>query len=260
MRDKIQLELRRIEKANNVKVLFAVESGSRAWGFPSKDSDYDVRFVYIHPVDWYLSISEKCDVIEYPISDALDISGWDIRKALQLFAKSNPALLEWIRSPIFYSKNSDLPERLQKMSENDFDPKATIYHYLHMASKNYREFLQGESVKLKKYFYALRPILACKWLEEKGTLPPVEFEKLITELVLKQNILAEINDLLIKKKDGVELDIGLNITLLNEFLEEQIAYYQEYVKRIKKGKGIEVEKLNGLFRDMLFEVTETERR
>ncbi|PEI83642.1 hypothetical protein CN679_26530 [Bacillus pseudomycoides] len=260
MRDKIQLELRRIEKANNVKVLFAVESGSRAWGFPSKDSDYDVRFVYIHPVDWYLSISEKCDVIEYPISDALDISGWDIRKALQLFAKSNPALLEWIRSPIFYSKNSDFPERLQKMSENDFDPKATIYHYLHMASKNYREFLQGESVKLKKYFYVLRPILACKWLEEKGTLPPVEFEKLITELVLKQNILAEINDLLIKKKDGVELDIGLNITLLNEFLEEQIAYYQEYVKRIKKGKGIEVEKLNGLFRDMLFEVMETEHR
>ncbi|EOP76527.1 TPA: nucleotidyltransferase domain-containing protein [Bacillus pseudomycoides] len=260
MRDKIQLELRRIEKANNVKVLFAVESGSRAWGFPSKDSDYDVRFVYIHPVDWYLSISEKCDVIEYPISDALDISGWDIRKALQLFAKSNPALLEWIRSPIFYSKNSDLPERLQKMSENDFDPKATIYHYLHMASKNYREFLQGESVKLKKYFYVLRPILACKWLEEKGTLPPVEFEKLITELVLKQNILAEINDLLIKKKDGVELDIGLNITLLNEFLEEQIAYYQEYVKRIEKGKGIEVEKLNGLFRDMLFEVMETEHR
>jgi len=260
MRDKIQLELRRIEKANNVKVLFAVESGSRAWGFPSKDSDYDVRFVYIHPVDWYLSISEKCDVIEYPISDALDISGWDIRKALQLFAKSNPALLEWIRSPIFYSKNSDLPERLQKMSGNDFDPKATIYHYLHMASKNYREFLQGESVKLKKYFYVLRPILACKWLEEKGTLPPVEFEKLITELVLKQNILAEINDLLIKKKDGIELDIGLNITLLNEFLEEQIAYYQEYVKRIKKGKGIEVEKLNGLFRDMLFEVMETEHR
>ncbi|CAI8719684.1 MULTISPECIES: nucleotidyltransferase domain-containing protein [Bacillus] len=260
MRDKIQLELRRIEKANNVKVLFAVESGSRAWGFPSKDSDYDVRFVYIHPVDWYLSISEKCDVIEYPISDALDISGWDIRKALQLFAKSNPALLEWIRSPIFYSKNSDLPERLQKMSGNDFDPKATIYHYLHMASKNYREFLQGESVKLKKYFYVLRPILACKWLEEKGTLPPVEFEKLITELVLKQNILAEINDLLIKKKDGIELDIGLNITLLNEFLEEQIAYYQEYVKRIEKGKGIEVEKLNGLFRDMLFEVMETEHR
>lgn len=252
MRDKIQLELEKIEKENDVNILFAVESGSRAWGFPSKDSDYDVRFVYIHQVDWYLSINEKRDVIEYPISDALDISGWDIRKALQLFAKSNPALLEWIRSPIFYSKNSDLPERLQKISEDDFDPKATMYHYLHMASKNYREFLQEESVKLKKYFYVLRPILACKWLEEKGTLPPVEFEKLMNKLALKQNLLAEINDLLIKKKSGVELDAGPKITLLNEFLEEQISYYQEYVKEIEKGKGIEVEKLNDLFRDILF--------
>ncbi|MDM5186872.1 nucleotidyltransferase domain-containing protein [Bacillus sp. DX4.1] len=251
MKEKIQFELERIEKENNVKILFAVESGSRAWGFPSKDSDYDVRFVYIHPVDWYLSINEKRDVIEYPINDALDISGWDIRKALRLFAKSNPALLEWIRSPIFYSKQSDFPDRLQGMSENDFDPKATIYHYLHMASKNYREFLQGERVKLKKYFYVLRPILACKWLEEKGTLPPVEFERLITELTLDSTIVSEIEDLLVKKKSGVELDVGPKIVVLNEFLEGQITYYEEYVKGIEKGIGIDVEKLNVLFRDML---------
>ncbi|EEL52326.1 MULTISPECIES: nucleotidyltransferase domain-containing protein [Bacillus cereus group] len=254
MKEKIQLQLEKIEKENNVKILFAVESGSRAWGFPSKDSDYDVRFVYIHPVDWYLSINEKRDVIEYPISDVLDISGWDIRKALQLFAKSNPALLEWIRSPIFYSKNSNLPERLQKMSEHDFDPKSTIYHYLHMASKNYRGFLQGESVKLKKYFYVLRPILACKWLEEKGTVPPVEFERFIAELSLEQEILDEIEGLLIKKKAGVELDAGPKNIVLNEFLEKRIAYYQEYVKEVEKGQGVEIEKLNVLFRDMLFEI------
>ncbi|KFM99405.1 nucleotidyltransferase domain-containing protein [Bacillus clarus] len=253
MREKIQLELERIEKENDVKILFAVESGSRAWGFPSKDSDYDVRFVYIRPLEWYLSIQDKRDVIEYPISDDLDISGWDIKKALQLFAKSNPALLEWIRSPIFYSKNSNLPERLHKMSENDFDSKATIYHYLHMASKNYREFLQGESVKLKKYFYVLRPILGCKWLEEKGTLPPVEFERLITELSIERKLLDEIEMLLEKKKVGVELDAGPQIKVLNEFLEEQITYYQQYVKGIENGVGIEVEKLNTLFRDMLFE-------
>ncbi|MDM5153195.1 nucleotidyltransferase domain-containing protein [Bacillus sp. DX1.1] len=259
MKEKIQFELQRIEKENNVKILFAVESGSRAWGFPSKDSDYDVRFVYIHPVDWYLSINEKRDVIEYPINDALDISGWDIRKALRLFAKSNPALLEWIRSPIFYSKQSDFPDRLQKMSENDFDPKATIYHYLHMASKNYREFLQGERVKLKKYFYVLRPILACKWLEEKGALPPVEFERLITELTLDSIIVSEIEDLLVKKKAGVELDVGPEIAVLNEFLEGQIAYYQEYVKGIEKGTGIGVEKLDVLFRDMLFEIEKEHR-
>lgn len=108
-------------------------------------------------------------------------------------------------------------------------------------------------MKLKKYFYVLRPILACKWLEEKGTLPPVEFERFITELSLEQELFDEIEDLLLKKKDGVELDAGPKIIVLNEFLERQIKYYQEYVKGIEKGKGIEVERLNGLFRDMLFE-------
>ncbi len=179
-----------------------------------------------------------------------------LKKALQLFAKSNPALLEWIRSPIFYSKNSNFPELLQQMSEKNFDPKATIYHYLHMASKNYREFLQGENVKLKKYFYVLRPILACKWLEEKTTLPPVEFDRLITELSLERSVLDEIEKLLIKKKAGTELDVGLKIKVLNQFLEEQIHYYQEYVKGIEKGSGIDIESLNTLFRDMLFEAYE----
>ncbi|HHT7189689.1 TPA: nucleotidyltransferase domain-containing protein [Bacillus cereus] len=260
MRRKIALELERIEKENDVKILFAVESGSRAWGFPSKDSDYDVRFVYIGPIEWYLSIDDKRDVIEYPINDELDISGWDIKKALQLFAKSNPALLEWVRSPIFYSKNSNLPEQLQQMSEKKFDPKATIYHYLHMASKNYREFLQGENVKLKKYFYVLRPILACKWLEEKSTLPPVEFDRLITNLSLECSVLDEIEKLLIKKRAGTELDTGVKIKVLNQFLEEQINYYQRYVKGIEKGLGIDIEVLNTLFRDMLFEAYKKEHK
>ncbi|MCM3735804.1 nucleotidyltransferase domain-containing protein [Bacillus cytotoxicus] len=250
MREKIQFELDRIEKENDVKILFAVESGSRAWGFPSKDSDYDVRFVYVNRVEWYLSIEQQRDVIEYPINDALDISGWELRKALQLFSKSNPALLEWISSPIVYTKASDLSEYLQEMS-SQFDPKATVYHYLHMASKNYRAFLQGDEVKLKKYFYVLRPILACKWLEEKGELPPVEFERLVNGLALDAALLQEIEKLLEKKKAGIELDVGPKITLLNEFLEEQITYYEEYVKSVEKKSVIDIEKLNVLFRDIL---------
>ena len=206
------------------------------------------------PLKWLLSIHDKRDVIEYPISDDLDISGWDIKKALQLFAKSNPALLEWIRSPIFYSKDLPFQNNFSKTDEKSFDPKSTIYHYLHMASKNYREFLQVENVKLKKYFYVLRPILACKWLEEKGTLPPVEFDRLILELSVEPSVLNEIEKLLIKKKSGTELDVGLKIKVLNQFLEEQIDYYQQYVKGIEKGLGIDIESLNTLFRNMLFEV------
>ena len=134
MREKIKLELERIEKENDVKILFAVESGSRVWGFPSKDSDYDVRFVYMHPVEWYLSIHDKRDVIEYPISDDLDISGWDI-KSVTTICKVKPSFTRMDSITHFYSKNSNFPEQLQQMSEKNFDPKATIYHYLHMASK-----------------------------------------------------------------------------------------------------------------------------
>ena len=120
-------------------------------GFPSKDSDYDVRFVYMHPVEWYLSIHDKRDVIEYPISDDLDISGWDIKKRYN-YLQVKPSFTRMDSITHFYSKNSNFPEQLQQMSEKNFDPKATIYHYLHMASKNYREFLQGENVKLKSTF------------------------------------------------------------------------------------------------------------
>lgn len=256
MREKIQSELERIEREFNVKILFAVESGSRAWGVPSTHSDYDVRFVYSHPVEWYLSIDEKRDVIECRVSDALDISGWDIRKALQLFRKSNPSILEWIHSPIWYCKQSNLPERLQKMSEQYFDIKAIMYHYLHMASKNYRLFLQKERLNLKKYFYVLRPVFACKWVEEKGTLPPVEFEILMHEVMLPAEIVSEIRVLLQKKKAGVELDEEKQVKLLNEFLEKQISYYEQYAKGLEKGQEVNVAEINDLFREMIFEVSE----
>ena len=87
-----------------MRVLLAVESGSRAWGFASPNSDYDARFIYSSAPDWYLSIDleDKHDVIEYPIVDEIDLNGWDVRKALRLFARSNPAFVEWIQSPTIY--------------------------------------------------------------------------------------------------------------------------------------------------------------
>ncbi len=247
-------KLKEIEKKENIKMLFAVESGSRAWGFPSKDSDYDVRFVYIHPVEWYLSIEEGRDVLEYPIDNLLDISGWDIRKSLKLFRKMNPALLEWINSPIIYLKYSSFLEQLRELQEEYYSPKSCIYHYLHMAKSNYREYLQGENVKIKKYFYVLRPILACKWIENNNTMAPVEFQKLLESQVHKENLYNEISILLERKKLGDELDIEPRIDTINEFLDEEILYYENYVKKINNGKNLDIEILNSLFLDILKEV------
>lgn len=167
MKGKILNKLHEIEKREQIKILNAIESGSRGWGFASKDSDYDVRFIYVHPVDWYLSIEDKRDVIEYLEADSLDMNGWDIKKALQLFHNLNPPLYEWLTSPIVCRENEDFTERLRDLMATFYSPISCLYHYLHMAKGNYREYLKGDKVKVKKYFYVLRPILACMWIEMK---------------------------------------------------------------------------------------------
>jgi uncharacterized protein len=149
-----------------VRTLFAVESGSRAWGFESPDSDYDVRFVYVHEPSWYqaVDLEERRDVIEYPIVDDIDLHGWDARKALRLFWKSNPAFVEWIQSPIVYLEQDAFRQKAIEALPTIYRPHNGIYHYRSMAKTNYRGYLQEPTVRLKKYFYVLRPLLAARWI------------------------------------------------------------------------------------------------
>ncbi|RIX60177.1 nucleotidyltransferase domain-containing protein [Paenibacillus nanensis] len=251
----IKEELLRLEKEEHIKIVYACESGSRAWGFPSRDSDYDVRFIYIHPVDWYLSIFEKRDVIERPISDRLDISGWDLRKTLNLFRKSNPPLMEWLGSPIRYLEAHDTAERLRRLSEQAFSPKASIYHYLHMARGNYRTYLQGDSVRIKKYFYVLRPILACEWILKYGAMPPMEFDILVERLVPEDSKLrAIIEELLERKKAGEELDYEPKLAVVNDYIERSLVSLEQSAAQMPPAKTDIDDKLDDLFRSSLREV------
>lgn len=248
-------ELNAIEREEQVRILYACESGSRAWGFPSKDSDYDVRFIYIRPVDWYLSIDEKRDVIERPISNMLDINGWDLKKALKLFRKSNPPLLEWLQSPIQYMENYSVAERIRDISPLSFSPKSCMHHYLHMAKGNYRDYLQGEQVKIKKYFYVLRPILACEWIEKYNSMPPIEFQSLVEGLVPESSELkAVIMELLARKIAGDEMDYEPRIDPINEFLETKITYYEQIAHGLRDADGSLNDQLDALFRSALKEV------
>ncbi|MCL2162700.1 MAG: nucleotidyltransferase domain-containing protein, partial [Betaproteobacteria bacterium] len=154
MKEIIQKHLMEIEQKENVKILFAIESGSRAWGFASPDSDYDVRFIYVRPVAEYLKLEKRRDVIEYMLTDELDINGWDIDKALKLLRTSNPTFFEWSNSPIVY-KQTDFFKKLNRIKNKYFYCKTGLYHYLNMATGNYREYLKKDEVKLKKYFYVL---------------------------------------------------------------------------------------------------------
>ncbi|SEO47958.1 nucleotidyltransferase domain-containing protein [Paenibacillus sp. OV219] len=253
-REQIVEQLRGIEREENVRIVYACESGSRAWGFPSKDSDYDVRFIYVRPAEWYLSIFDKRDVIERPISSMLDMSGWDIGKALQLFRKSNPPLLEWLQSPIPYLEETTIARLIRGLAKQAFSPRSCLYHYLHMARGNYRAYLQGDQVRLKKYFYVLRPILACRWIERENTMPPMEFQTLVDEMLPEGSELTDtIHQLLARKIAGDELNYEPRLDVLNEYLEQEIAYFETEAQAVSSADTLAEERLNQLFRAAIAE-------
>ncbi len=256
MRDEIISKLNAIEKEYNIKILYAIESGSRGWGFASKDSDYDVRFIYIHQADWYLSIEDKKDFIEVPINDLLDINGWDIRKTLLHFKKSNPTLLEWLSSPIIYADNYSVAQKMRELLPDYFSPVPTMYHYLHLAKNKFDEVMSTDHVKIKKYFYILRPILACMWIENSNTMPPMEFSKLMIGQQLDGTLVNEINKLLEKKTSGLEIDIEPKSSIIIDFLDSRIEHFEQYLKTVKKDKKSDYNSLNSLFRETLKEVWE----
>lgn len=172
---RIRERLGSLEVGYRVRVLHAIESGSRGWGFASPDSDYDGRCLYVHAPDWYFSVFEQRDVIEAPIEDedgvVFDVNGWDLRQALRLLARSNPVLIEWLQSSIVYQGMPGFARAMPALAEKFYSPKAAYYHYFHRARKNFREHLLGDSIRLKKYFYVVRPVLACMWIEKGLGIP-----------------------------------------------------------------------------------------
>ncbi len=253
MENLINSRLFEIESANNIKIVYACESGSRAWGFPSANSDYDVRFLYIRPIEWYLSIDEKRDVIEYPINEQLDINGWDLKKSLQLLRKTNPPLLEWLGSPIIYFEKYSVTEKMRQLAREYYSPSACLYHYLHMAQRNFHEYLQGDVVWVKKYFYVLRPILAMKWIEDERGIVPTDFNIAVEELTLTAELKEAIAKLLESKRAGNELDKGEKIPAISNFIESELRRWEnsKIPKSVVASHGT---KLDEFFRESIKEV------
>jgi uncharacterized protein len=244
--DTIAAQLDTIAAKEQITILYACESGSRAWGFPSPDSDYDVRFIYLRPLEWYLSIDDRPDTLDLPIDSLLDINGWDLRKALKLFKGSNSAIYEWIQSPIIYRSHGNLPAELLNLANSYYSARAGIHHYLNMTTSCDREYLQSDPVKLKKYFYALRPILAAKWIAEYRTFPPMVFDKLLPLISDRADILAEINRLLNIKATANEFTMVAASPIINDFIRSEIDNCEAAVKLIPK------QEINSLALDRLF--------
>lgn len=247
--EKIILQtLDEIERKENVKILYCAESGSRAWGFPSPDSDYDVRFIYVRPKDYYLRLNKTRDVIEWQLDDVLDINGWDLQKALRLLHNSNPTLFEWKNSPIVYRSSKEWMV-IEEVFDDYFNIVSEVYHYLSMAKSNYREYLKKDSVKLKKYFYVLRPLLACTYIKERGTPPPVLFFELLD--YLDSDIRLEVEKLLKLKAITTELGESKKIVQINEYIERKIDEIDAYIQTIKQTQKKDWDVLNELFLSIL---------
>ena len=231
----IKNKLAEIEFTENVNVIMAIESGSRAWGFASPDSDYDVRFIYVRQPKDYIRLNPVRDVIEWQLDDVYDVSGWDLQKALRLMHDSNPTLHEWCNSPIIYMEN-ELADSFRKLAEECFLPKKALYHYVSMARYAYNSYLKDDEVRIKKYFYALRPLLAARWVANNGAAPPMMFDDLV-KAELQQDMLPIVEDLLRVKKETSELGTGPKIPALDKYIREQMELMQEAADKAENRKN-----------------------
>ena len=224
VRARVAERIDRLEAEHGVTALYVCESGSRAWGFPSTDSDYDVRVLYAHPRDWYLSIDlERCDdTIDPPIVDEIDVHGWDLRKALGLFQSTNPTLLEWLRSPLVYRESAAVMRRWRGLIPDYYTPDAIGPAYRGMAQSVAEQNLTGETVSHKAYLYVLRALLAVRWIEQEQNPPPVVFMRLVEATVERADIREAVDALVARKRTGQEQESGPRLPTLHDFIEAEL--------------------------------------
>jgi predicted nucleotidyltransferase len=249
--EKIQQYLSQIESENDIEILLACETGSRAWGFPSPDSDYDVRFIYKHKHEWYLTLGEQKDTIEAMFEqNDFDLSGWDIRKSLQLLRKSNPPLLERLQSPIQYRVREGFLEELLPLAQQQYSKIATMHHYFSMSRKIFAEFGSEQEVKLKKLFYALRTAVACKWILERPDMPPIDFHIMMSGLEIPVFIKDRIQSLISLKSTQPESYLHPAEPEINEYISDLLNRAEKQAQSLPAGKG-SYEDLQHYFRRMV---------
>lgn len=245
----IQKILREIEEKENVKIILAVESGSRAYGIDSPDSDYDVRFIYVRNAAEYLNLNEGKDVLEWQLDDTLDINGWDIKKVLKLLYKSNASVFEWAASPIIYKTTPEF-EKLRELLPHYFSKKKLVFHYYKLARNNYKRYLQKDMVKAKEYFYVIRSILAAKWIIDKGTMPPMKF----TDLEFDSEIKEDVNKLLEMKRETSNMGTIAQIKPIHRWVEKELDYIESTANSMESDY-YDWDLLNDYFTSTLLKIT-----
>ena len=227
--ENIKAALQQIEKEKGIKILYALESGSRAWGFPSPDSDFDVRFIYMHKKDWYLGLSDKTDTIE-SMQGELDITGWDLKKSLILLKKSNVALLEKFQSPIVYYEEKCFADEMKHLMQHYYSPTAVFYHHYSLAKKFWDDIKEADSFKLKSYFYLMRSLLTCNWVVKADAVPPMEIEGLMS--LLSEDEKFNLRELIKLKATVNEKYLHQKDRLMQDFVLELFAFIEPFKSQL----------------------------
>lgn len=247
----IQEKLLKLEEENGFRILYACESGSRAWGFASADSDYDIRAIYCWPRDRYLEIIPPPSTIECEIDENdLDVSAWDLQKALLLFRKSNGPLLEWLHSPIVYREDESVVAPWRNLVADYFVPGQSTAHYLGLSKKIYGAICEKEQVTAKKYLYVLRSLLSAIFVVKNGTPPPVAFDELKSELRIKKSVDEEIVQMIQEKAGGSESDRIERSAILDPFIESEMANLQADIPALSTEMA-PMDGLNNFFRSVI---------
>jgi len=249
MKERIKAVCEELEKEHNIRILFAIENGSRAWRMESEDSDYDVRFVYVRPVEDYLRIRKKADVIQIAFDEEgnrmgaegsfIDCSGFDVFKFLTLLAGSNPTCIEWLTTDIVYHGKQNLV--FKKFAQEEFNPIALYFHYKSLSKSNFRKYISSQNdVTHKRYLYTFRGLVNAKWVLHKGSIPPINFIETMKQMegVIPEDVLESLKEIIELKKTGKEKDKIENITHLDIYVEDFLA--DEEVPMERKPKDVEV--------------------
>lgn len=248
----IPAHLKHIERKFDVKILYAVESGSRAWGFESANSDWDVRFIYVHRPEWYFRIKEQRDVIEHIFGDNVDLAGWELRKALEMVRRGNPQVFEWLNSPKVYYADDEFLQRISSVAPQYFNPIKAMYHYTRIYQKHNERYLQNGSYTAKRFLYYLRGVLACRWIELNQTLPPVAFSQLVDAVVEDSEQRAKIEQLIEQKKSGNEGRVQSVDSKLMLYARQQADYFNERVGTFRPAQNrVPTDALDSILFDMV---------
>lgn len=227
----VQTKLDELAARHQVRIISAIESGSRSWGFPSLDSDYDVRFVYAHAPEWYIQLDPERDVIELPVNAVLDIGGWDVRKAMALANSGNSVIQEWMISPLVYREDPARVGLLRERVARTFNAKATFHHYSAMAN-NMVAALDEPDIKLKRFFYIARATLSALWVMREHSMPTVVLPDLLQALTDDAAVLVAFQRQIEDKATKTEVETGEVDPLCLAFVQE--AYLEVMAVDVEK--------------------------